>query len=189
MGHMAFATASLHVPFGAFVLFSLTSMNKNIVFLILGAVLLIGLIVFLARPQEKNAQDTGILSRGMLSSMEQSFDFGTISMKAGKVNHMFKVTNTGEESVTIGQMYTSCMCTSATLMMGGKKFGPYGMPGHGFVPKVNKNIEPGEEALLEAVFDPAAHGPAGIGKIQRSIILENNAGDPLEFQISANVTP
>lgn len=102
---------------------------------------------------------------------------------------MFQVKNTGEEPVTIGQMYTSCMCTSATLMMNGKEFGPYGMPGHGFVPKVNKSIEPGEEAAVEVVFDPAAHGPAGIGKIQRSVIIENNAGDPFEFQISANVTP
>ena len=164
-------------------------MNKKIIILVLGMVLLFGGIVFLARPQEKSAENAGPLSRGMLAALEQSFDFGTIQMKAGNVSHMFQFKNTGEEPITIGQMYTSCMCTNATLTMGGKEFGPYGMPGHGFVPKVNKNIEPGEEAIVEVVFDPAAHGPAGIGKIQMSVIIENNAGDPFEFQISANVTP
>ena len=164
-------------------------MNKNIVILIVGTILLFLGIVFFARPQEKSAESLLPASKGMLAALEQSFDFGTISMKAGNVSHMFQFKNTGEEPVTIGQMYTSCMCTNATLIIGGKEFGPYGMPGHGFVPKVNKSIEPGGQASVEVVFDPAAHGPAGIGKIQRSIILENNAGDPFEFQISANVTP
>ncbi|MDO8633360.1 MAG: DUF1573 domain-containing protein [Candidatus Wildermuthbacteria bacterium] len=164
-------------------------MNKKIVILVFGAVLLFGGIVFFARPQEKRVESLLPTSKGMLAALEQSFDFGTISMKAGNVSHMFQFKNTGEEPVTIGQMYTSCMCTDATLTIDGKKFGPYGMPGHGFVPKVNKSIGPDEEATVEVVFDPAAHGPAGIGKIQRSIILENNAGDPFEFLISANVTP
>jgi len=81
------------------------------------------------------------------------------------------------------------MCTTASLIKGGEKFGPYGMPGHGFFPSLNQRIEPGEEASLEVVFDPAAHGPAGVGRIDRIVNLENNAGKPLELVFSATVTP
>ena len=81
------------------------------------------------------------------------------------------------------------MCTTSVLQNGEKKFGPYGMPGHGFIPKMNAVVDSGEEVLVDVTFDPAAHGPAGVGTIQRVVILENSAGENMEFQISANVTP
>ena len=39
------------------------------------------------------------------------------------------------------------------------------------------------------VLAPAAHGPAGIGPIDRVVTIENSAGQPLELAFSANVTP
>lgn len=81
------------------------------------------------------------------------------------------------------------MCTSAALMMGGRRFGPYGMPGHGAIPRIDQTLNPNEEATIEVTFDPAAHGPAGVGKIQRTIIVENNAGQSLELNFTALVTP
>jgi len=63
------------------------------------------------------------------------------------------------------------------------------MPGHIAVPRINKSLNPGEEAIVEVVFDPTAHGPAGVGTIQRVVTIENNAGEPLELQFSAVVTP
>ena len=81
------------------------------------------------------------------------------------------------------------MCTTATLMIGGGKFGPYGMPGHGFIPKINGIIGPNEEATVEAVFDPSAHGPAGVGRVQRTVTIENSAGQPVELLLAAMVTP
>ena len=110
-------------------------------------------------------------------------------MAAGKVSHTFKIKNTSEEAVMVNKMYTSCMCTTAILSISGKQFGPYGMPGHGAIPKINQTISPGEEADVEVVFDPAAHGPAGVGRIQRTITVENNAGGPVELLLVAVVTP
>ena len=81
------------------------------------------------------------------------------------------------------------MCTTATLKIGGRQKGPYGMLGHGFIPKINETLNSGEEALVEVVFDPAAHGPAGVGPIQRAIAIENNAGEPVELLFAAIVTP
>lgn len=110
-------------------------------------------------------------------------------MAAGKVEHSFKIKNAGAEPVIIAKMYTSCMCTTASLLKNGKQFGPYGMPGHGLIPKLNKLINPNEEAIVKIVFDPAAHGPAGVGKIQREITIENNTDQPLTLQFTALVTP
>ncbi|MBI2123832.1 MAG: DUF1573 domain-containing protein [Candidatus Wildermuthbacteria bacterium] len=165
-------------------------MNKNIIVgIVVGAVIFAG-IVWIARPDGKDAGATVLQnSNGVLNAKEQSFDFGSISMAAGKVTHRFAVKNTGADPVNISKMYTSCMCTTSILQKGGKKFGPYGMPGHGFVPKMNAVIDPGEEVSVDVTFDPAAHGPAGVGKIDRVVILENNAGENIELQISANVTP
>jgi hypothetical protein len=173
-------------------------MNKNIIVgIVVGDVIFAG-IIWISRPDAKDSGATALQSsNGVLSVEEQSFDFGTISMAAGSVTHRFVVKNTGVDPVNISKMYTSCMCTVATLQKGDastgsgqvKKFGPYGMPGHGFTPKMNAQVEPGEEVSVEVTFDPAAHGPAGVGAIQRVVILENNAGEDVELQISANVKP
>lgn len=165
-------------------------MNKTNVIGIVIAVAILGGIVWMARPDSgNNTASLPLSSAGTLKAEETNFDFGQISMAAGKVKHMFKIKNTGSGPVAIGKMYTSCMCTTAKLMMDNKQFGPYGMPGHGFAPKINETMGPEEEATVEVIFDPAAHGPAGVGFIQRVVYLENDAGGPLELRFSATVTP
>ncbi|MDP1719096.1 MAG: DUF1573 domain-containing protein, partial [bacterium] len=128
-------------------------------------------------------------SAGALNAEETSFDFGSISMAAGKVTHMFKIKNATAEPVIVGKIYTSCMCTAASLINDGRRLGPFGMPAHGAIPSIDEQIKPGGEAVVEVVFDPAAHGPAGVGTIQRVVTLENNAGAPLELKFAAVVTP
>lgn len=139
--------------------------------------------------KNESAQVTKGLENVTLSADESTYDFGTISMAAGKVSHTFKISNLSALPVVIEKMYTSCMCTVAALNVGGEKFGPYGMPGHGFIPKINKTLNSGAEAMVEVTFDPAAHGPSGVGRIQRSIVIENNGSQPLELGFTAVVTP
>lgn len=166
-------------------------MNKTIIG-IAAAVFILMIVIFVARPapsdNNNNSSANVSLALGTLIAEETDFDFGTISMAAGSVKHSFKIKNSGVEPITIGKMYTSCMCTAASLIRGEKRFGPYGMPGHGFIPGIGEQLQASEEATVEVVFDPAAHGPAGVGKIQRTITIENN-GQPLVLQISALVTP
>lgn len=168
-------------------------MNKITVISIVIAVIMLGGIVWIARPDSQTGNTASLPlssnSNGTLEAEETNFNFGSISMAAGKVSHSFKIKNTGNEPVNVEKMYTSCMCTTAALMMNGEKFGPYGMPGHGFIPKINEMISAGEEAIVEVFFDPAAHGPAGVGRIQRAVTIENNAGQPLELGFTAVVTP
>lgn len=161
------------------------------------AVLVLVLLIWIMRP-EKGGVASGLASTSASLSSENevlmveeanNYDFGRISMAAGKVAHQFKIKNTNNETVTIEKMYTSCMCTTATLTAGDKVLGPYGMPGHGAIPRIDQLINPNEEVTVEVVFDPAAHGPAGVGRIQRTVTIENNGGEPVELQFVAMVTP
>ena len=163
--------------------------TKTIIISILAVVVVFGVIIWIAKPssQDGNA-NTDLNPENKLVLQESMFDFGTISMKDGKVSHSFTIKNDSAEKVIIKKIYTSCMCTEASLVKNGNRFGPFGMPGHGLVPSINQSINPGEESVIEVVFDPSAHGPSGVGKIQRSITIENS-GQPLELQMSAVVTP
>jgi hypothetical protein len=147
-------------------------------------------IIWIATPSEKTSAETKTeqLISSSLVAPETKYDFGTISMAAGKVKHLFVFKNTGNEAVTITTAYTSCMCTAVTLIVDGARKGPFGMPGHGFLPKLNELIPAGAEVRAEVVFDPAAHGPAGVGPIARSVILETSSGRA-EMIFSAVVTP
>ena len=97
-----------------------------------GLILLVvlGGLVWIARPDaQKTTPSSSTESAGVLTVEESNnHDFGTISMATGKVTHQFKIKNTSDKVVTINKMYTSCMCTTAELIIGGKQFGPYGMP-------------------------------------------------------------
>lgn len=124
-----------------------------------------------------------------LASMASSYNFGSVSMAAGNVTHRYTVSNLGGSPVTITKLFTSCMCTTATLITTSGRRGPFGMPGHAPIPTIRERLAPGEMAQVEVVFDPAAHGPAGVGRIDRTITLENDAGGPFELAFTAIVRP
>lgn len=141
-------------------------------------------------PTASNQQQGGQKATATkLTAAETSFDFGTISMAKGKVTKAFSVKNTTSEPITVSKIYTSCMCTKASLLQGSNRKGPFGMPGHGSVPIISETIAPGAEAVVEAVFDPAAHGPAGVGPIARTVFVETTDGGKLSLDFKANVIP
>ncbi len=169
--------------------------------IILGAgalILVVGGVIVAAKPGPATRTPTAVemvkaeaasRSAGRLSTTQRKFSFGPISMARGKVTHRYPITNAGTEPVTIRKLYTSCMCTTAALVKNGKTSDAYGMPGHTPIPTINVPLNPGEEAFVEVIFDPAAHGPAGVGPIERVVTLENNAGQPLELEFAALVSP
>ena len=72
------------------------------------------------------------------------------------------------------------MCTEATLVTSTGKRGPFGMPGHAPIPAISERLAPGEMAEVDVVFDPAAHGPAGIGRIERNVTVQNGPARRVE---------
>ncbi|MBI1956974.1 MAG: DUF1573 domain-containing protein [Candidatus Niyogibacteria bacterium] len=166
-------------------------MNSKIIIGVFASVLLLGALLWFVRSGTSDTAAVSLTSGSALSAEETYFDFGTISMAAGNVSHAFWVKNAGSEPVVLEKMYTSCMCTSASFLKDGKVRGPYGMPGHNsFIPKISETLGPDEEAVIEAVFDPAAHGPAGVGLAERSVYIETNSAESptLELTFRAEVT-
>lgn len=167
------------------------SQKSNIIMvgIVIGVLVLGVLVIFLAKPSALNQSTQASFSPSELTVDLKEYDFGTISMAKGRVSATFQVKNSSAQDVTIKKMYTSCMCTSATLIKGNERFGPFGMPGHGFIPNINQAIRAGEEAQIEVTFDPAAHGPSGVGAIARDVLVETSDGAKLLMEIRAVVTP
>ncbi|HEY9584195.1 MAG TPA: DUF1573 domain-containing protein [Candidatus Paceibacterota bacterium] len=137
-------------------------------------------------------QGAGILtdSKSLLTAPETFYDFGEISMKDGDVSREFTITNSTDKDITVKTLLTSCMCTSAFIVRpDGKTKGPFKMPGMGYVPPANEIIKAGESRIIRVVFDPNAHGPAGVGQIDRFINLTDENGGELQFEIKALVKP
>lgn len=133
---------------------------------------------------------TSSTSKIAMVSQETFYDFGTISMKNGNVSKDFVLTNSTNNDVVIRGVETSCMCTTALLVAAdGSHKGPFGMAGMGGRTTTNDTVKAGESRTLRVVYDPNAHGPAGVGRINRSILVTDSSGASLRFEIKALVTP
>ncbi len=164
-------------------------MNKKTLIGIGIGILVFAGIVLLAKPDSASPKTTDSSPSSPIFQTDTArHDFGRISMAAGTVKKTFIARNTTGAPVEVRKLYTSCMCTIASLRVGDKQFGPFGMQGHGFIPSIDTSVQPGGEIDLDIVFDPAAHGPAGVGHIERTITIETDKG-PVEFFIAATVTP
>ena len=166
-------------------------MTKQVKIAIIAGVAVVGLgtLLLLNQPSEHDQMKGTSAEHNVLQSDKSSHDFGTISMKDGKVKTIFKVKNSTAEAITLTKLYTTCMCTEAKLMVNGVSEGPFGMPGHGSVPTFLQKLEPNQEAEVEVEYDPNAHGPSGVGRIERQVIVEGNDGKLATLNIIANVTP
>lgn len=114
------------------------------------------------------------------------YDWGAIPIDGGVVDHSFFIENTSANALKLYAVKTSCMCTTAWLKtkeQTSKRFGMHEKGGEVF------EVQPGETAELVVEFDPAFHGPSGLGPISRTVTLRtNDASNPtLSFQVTANV--
>jgi len=173
-------------------------MNKTTIVSVIIIIIGVGSLVWWSKSTEnkelninESAKSSLFKTEGILTSEKTLYDFGTISMKDGNVNTMFQVSNLSNEDINLKSVTTSCMCTVAYVIdPEGNKKGPFGMPGHGgAVSKINEIIKAGETRNIEVVYDPNAHGPAGVGMIDRLVYLETENGNKLQLEIKANVTP
>lgn len=141
--------------------------------------------------------DGKVVSAGNLAPLtlsEKFYDFGRISMADGNVARTIILSNNTSGDIFLKNMTTSCMCTVAYLLSregaGSSKLGPFGMPGHGGPARAaNELIRSGESRQVEVVFDPNAHGPAGLGTIERAVYFEDSSGNVAEFRFKGLVTP
>jgi hypothetical protein len=97
-----------------------------------------------------------------------SFDFGEIDY-GDVVSYGFKVKNSGQETLEIRRVATSCACTTARILQ--------------------NRLEPGEEVELLVSYDSAAMALHGSGREERIIYVRSNdsANPQVEVRIYATV--
>lgn len=153
--------------------------------IILTVIALAGAIFFLTKssPAKPNLEKT---VGAKIETLETSFDFKDIQYSNGHAIHEFKIKNTGDKQLQVANLKTSCTCTQ-TYLKSTKGNGPsFSM--HSQSDWVGK-LAPGEEAAVVVDFDPAFHGPSGVGPISRIVSFETNDPDKpyVEFNFSGNV--
>lgn len=118
--------------------------------------------------------------------MESTYDWGEISIDGGKVEKVFDIKSEGAGTLRLHNVSTSCMCTTAQLLLGNKKSPEFGMHTKS---SYKLEVPPGETAQLKVVFDPAFHGPSGIGPVTRQIEVQTNGANQqkLSFVLTAMV--
>lgn len=106
-----------------------------------------------------------------------------IDINSGKVNHSFLIKNKGKDTLKLYNLKTSCACTTAKLIKEGETSPIFGMHTKS---SYTMSLNPGETASLSVTFDPAYHGPSGIGDVTRQIALETK--DPSNPEVTYTLT-
>lgn len=134
------------------------------------------------------ALEGAVKSPPVFSAQPDGYAFGRVPINGGDVATQFVVTNVADRPVRLQRVYTSCGCTTASLAFSdGTEVGRFGMPGHDLPTEYDRVVQPGEEFEVRVLFDPAAHGPNGIGTVSRSIMLEPADEPALEFVFTVTV--
>jgi len=116
------------------------------------------------------------------------YELGAVPIHGGNVEMLFQVKNESSEPLVLAVVYSSCACTSAVLLFNDdSKAGPFGMPGHELPNKIERAVAPGEEFQVQVRFDPAAHGLAGVGKVERFVFLETAEGASVRLEFGAEI--
>ena len=123
------------------------------------------LVAFTANAQEKNTQEKAASNGPVITFEESSKDFGDIT-QGDKVEHVFKLENTGKAPLVISNVAATCGCT---------------------VPSWPKEpIAPGKTAEIKVSFNSAGK----MGKQNSVVRIYSNASEPIEkVSLISNVLP
>ncbi|KKQ29859.1 MAG: hypothetical protein A3H17_01680 [Candidatus Levybacteria bacterium RIFCSPLOWO2_12_FULL_37_14] len=115
-----------------------------------------------------------------------SFDWGDIPMYKGNKTKVFAIKNTGTDTLKLFNVRTSCHCTKAYVTIDGNDSPSFGMDN---LSAWTGEVLAGKEAKLTVVFDPAFHGPQGMGAVNRFVSVETNdqANSKLTFTLTGAV--
>lgn len=106
-----------------------------------------------------------------IETAPELIDLGNVPITGGTIIREYEFKNLTSTSMKLRKIATSCMCTTASVTISDKTTGFFSMEGSGINPLVNLDLGPGESGKVTFRFDPAAHGPKGIGPFDRSILL------------------
>ena len=155
-------------------------MNKETKFII-GAFLItlavvVGLAFFLSAKgsQEKTLVTTEV--QGIQAAVT-NYNLGEVPINGGIVTKEYEIKNTSGKDMELKKIATSCMCTSASVKVGDDETRFFSMEmGGDKNPLISTRLKKDETAKVTVRFDPAAHGPQGVGLFDRIVWLYFDQG-------------
>lgn len=166
----------------------MTKEGMIIITVIVGTILFIGGLAFLmTKSSGGSSGKDSFIPNTEATNLEASpsgrMDLGSISYGGGIVSKSFQIKNVSSSSVKLRKITTSCMCTKAKVKLGGRETKWYGMEMNGDLnPLIDFDLPAGGTAEVVFNFDPAAHGPQGIGAVDRVVTVSFDVGyKNLEF--------
>lgn len=157
------------------------SSNKVIIAVVAFTILtIIGGVSYLSK---SGPQKLAISEAVSFELSQTSHDWGEIPINNGNVSRTFEIRNTGSKNLKLANISTSCMCTTAQIMINDQASPVFGMHSNsswlGQVPA-------GQTASIYIEFDPLFHGPDGTGQFTRQVVVKTN--DQNNPQITFNLT-
>lgn len=149
-------------------------MSKKSIYILLGTILLVISGVYLMTRNQNKIDDSTLVKINPqdVQITPESYDIGKVLMKNGFVTREYEIKNSSQSILRLKNIVTSCMCTKAQVVLEDKRTRFYAMEMSGAKnPNVDFDIPAGTTAKLIVRFDPAAHGIAGVGLINRSVFL------------------
>lgn len=117
--------------------------------------------------------------RPIIELEKTHIDLGNIKVSDTIVEKIdFK--NIGEKTLQIANIKTSCGCTTAQVEINGEKSPMFSMHNN---PAWTGEIEPGSEAILEAIYEPSKMPVQG--KVERTIFFKTN--DPAKSDVNIHL--
>ena len=89
--------------------------------------------------------------------------------------------NTGDKPLQISNVYPSCGCTSAQVVINNEESPIFSMHGN---PSWMGEVAPGGKAVLRVIYEPAKHPVQG--KSEKTIFFKTN--DPENSEVNINLT-
>lgn len=137
---------------------------------------IVGLVILISAKEEKISKIPTNLVSGV-EAAPATYDLGNVPINGGIVSKEYEVKNTSGRDMELLKIATSCMCTTASVKIRDKETRFFGMEMSGDGnPLVNLQLKKDETTKVSVRFDPAAHGPAGVGPFDRVVSLYFDSG-------------
>ena len=138
--------------------------------------LIVGLSFMISSKEKKVSTLPTTIVQGV-EAAPADYSLGEVPINGGIVTKEYEVKNTTGSDIELLKVATSCMCTTANIKVGESVTRAFGMEMAGDKnPFVNLKLKDGETATVTVDFDPAAHGPEGVGPFDRIVWLYFDGG-------------
>ncbi len=138
-------------------------------------------VAFNSTPASKMTTYEGTQTeRPELKIEKTNVDLGDMNISDKKIEEI-SFQNKGDKPLQISNVYTSCGCTSAQVVINGEESPVFSMHGN---PSWMGEVAPGGKGILRVIYEPAKHPVQG--KSEKTIFFRTN--DPENSEVNILLT-